>query len=89
MHPPATTAETVVLFTGFTNCPEEYYQLGSALQKEGYTVLLPLLPGHGHMPISEKEDDLSALPTDQQAYEDLITQMNSLMKLARPWRKNF
>ncbi|MBN2658684.1 MAG: alpha/beta fold hydrolase [Spirochaetales bacterium] len=37
----------VLIIHGFTGYPGEYYELAEELNREGYTVSLPLLPGHG------------------------------------------
>jgi len=39
-----------LLLHGFTSCPFELRLLGDHLQNEGYTVSIPLLPGHGTSP---------------------------------------
>jgi carboxylesterase len=39
-----------LLLHGFTSCPFELSLLGDQLQEEGYTVSIPLLPGHGTSP---------------------------------------
>lgn len=39
--------KAVLLIHGFTGYPGEFYELAGALNREGYTVSLPLLPGHG------------------------------------------
>ncbi|MFW9951253.1 MAG: alpha/beta hydrolase [Candidatus Thorarchaeota archaeon] len=39
-----------LLLHGFTSCPFELRQLGDQLYNEGYTVSIPLLPGHGTAP---------------------------------------
>jgi carboxylesterase len=39
-----------LLLHGFTSCPFELRMLGDHLQDEGYTVSIPLLPGHGTSP---------------------------------------
>lgn len=38
----------VVLFHGLTNCPRQFEQLGELLYAEGYNVLIPRVPFHGH-----------------------------------------
>ncbi|EGO63710.1 alpha/beta hydrolase [Acetonema longum] len=40
----------ILLVHGFTGSPSEMRLLGESLQKEGYTVLAPRLPGHGTSP---------------------------------------
>jgi len=44
-----------LLLHGFTSCPFELRLLGEHLQKEGYTVFIPLLPGHGTSPQELKD----------------------------------
>jgi carboxylesterase len=39
-----------LLLHGFTSCPFELRLLGDHLQNDGYTVSIPLLPGHGTSP---------------------------------------
>lgn len=39
-----------LLLHGFTSCPFELRLLGDHLQEHGYTVSIPLLPGHGTSP---------------------------------------
>jgi carboxylesterase len=39
-----------LLLHGFTSCPFELRLLGDHLQNEGYTVSIPLFPGHGTSP---------------------------------------
>jgi carboxylesterase len=43
-------ARGCLLLHGFTSCPFELRFLGDHLQNEGYTVSIPLLPGHGTSP---------------------------------------
>src|SRR5918998_1676938 len=45
----------VLVLHGFTGCPQSMRPLAEAFADEGYTVDLPLLPGHGTSP-----DDLAA-----------------------------
>ncbi|MEB3267028.1 MAG: alpha/beta fold hydrolase [Leptolyngbya sp.] len=44
---PAPTARVCLLFHGFTASPHQFEPLGQRLHRAGYTVLAPLLPGHG------------------------------------------
>ncbi len=39
-----------LLLHGFTSSPFEMHELGESLHREGYTVHIPLLPGHGTDP---------------------------------------
>lgn len=42
-----TNGKAVLIIHGFTGYPGEFYELTEELNQEGYTVSLPLLPGHG------------------------------------------
>lgn len=42
-----TNGKAVLVIHGFTGYPGEFYEISEALNQEGYTVSLPLLPGHG------------------------------------------
>ena len=75
----------VILFHGFTACPQQYFELSPRLAAEGYEVLLPLLPGHGHVPQrsgSTIVDDVSDLPTGatKGRYADLGLAMNDIAR---------
>lgn len=60
----------VVLFHGFTACPQQYFDVSKKLVAEGFDVFLPLMPGQGRMPLDELDksglakDDLSDLPVN-------------------------
>ncbi len=41
------TDRAVVLFHGYTNCPQQFKRLGEQLQQRGYNVWIPRAPGHG------------------------------------------
>jgi alpha-beta hydrolase superfamily lysophospholipase len=41
------TEHVIVLLHGFTNCPEQFYQLGMQYFEAGYNVLIPRMPYHG------------------------------------------
>jgi len=41
------TADAIVFYHGFTNCPEQYRLLAQAFFDQGYNVYVPLMPGHG------------------------------------------
>ena len=46
-HGALPTNPVAVLFHGLTGMPQELEDLGRALAREGYRVLIPCLPGHG------------------------------------------
>jgi pimeloyl-ACP methyl ester carboxylesterase len=41
------TERAVVFFHGYTNCPQQFRQLGELFYQMGYNVLIPRLPRHG------------------------------------------
>lgn len=41
------TEQAVVLLHGYTNCPEQFDVIAEAYAAEGYSVVVPRLPGHG------------------------------------------
>ena len=41
------TRDVLVLLHGFTNCPEQFHELGRRLHALGYTVFIPRTPWHG------------------------------------------
>jgi alpha-beta hydrolase superfamily lysophospholipase len=61
---------TVLLLHGYSACPQQYAEIAKELSAEGYTVLVPLLPGHGHA----YTVDASGKATDHT--EQLITDAN-------------
>jgi len=76
---------TVVLIHGYTACPQEFFALSRALARQGYRVILPLLPGHGRRYPALKGDDLSGLPVSRdwaEAYGELVSRINGIMEVA-------
>jgi pimeloyl-ACP methyl ester carboxylesterase len=63
------TEHAMVLLHGFTNCPEQFGQLGERFFELGYNVLIPRLPYHGY--VDQMTDDLQKLTLqDTIAYGD-------------------
>lgn len=61
-------AGSVVLFHGFTACPQQYWEISSQIAAQGFHVFVPLLPGHGwqyQQKQGKVSDDVSAMPADQ------------------------
>jgi alpha-beta hydrolase superfamily lysophospholipase len=54
------TADSVVLWHGFTNCPDQFVRLGTMLFERGYNVYIPLMPRHG---LRDRMTDALALLT--------------------------
>lgn len=74
----------VMYLHGFTACPQQFFDLGQQLSAQGYTVLLPLMPGQGRMPPDGPQgvgDSYAELPksTEMQRYYDFIAEMNVIM----------
>jgi esterase/lipase len=42
------TDRAIVLFHGYTNCPQQFKLLGDQLHERGYNVWIPRMAGHGH-----------------------------------------
>lgn len=70
---------TVILFHGFSACPQQLFELADRLRKEGYEVLLPLNPGHGRLPKNGR-DVIDYMPSidNWERYEELADQMNEI-----------
>ncbi len=77
----------VVLYHGFTACPQQFYDVSEKLADLGYDVFLPLMPGQGRMPLDEKDssgvakDNLADLPADLNT-EAIVRQAATMNKLA-------
>ncbi len=41
------TADAIILWHGFTNCPDQFVELGRLFFDRGYNVFIPLIPRHG------------------------------------------
>lgn len=85
---------TILLFHGYSACPQQYLSLAPKLAAEGYDVLLPLNPGSGndyHFPsngscvlgFSKKcggpLDDATHLPQDTQHYTAFVARMVDIL----------
>lgn len=74
----------VVLFHGFTACPQQFFELVEPLTQEGFEVFLPLLPGHGRVPEVKDGsfvDDIEGLPSvgELDRYDALVADMQAVM----------
>ena len=56
---PGTKGETIVVIHGFTGCPAHWRLVAPVLAEAGYTIVAPLLPGHGTRP-----EDLTGVSAD-------------------------
>jgi len=66
---PNKTKRVLLFFHGFTASPMQYIPMGESFFKDGYNVLIPLMPGHGFTG-SWQEKNPPPLPTDPQVYKD-------------------
>jgi pimeloyl-ACP methyl ester carboxylesterase len=57
------TERAVVLFHGYTNCPQQFRELGQIFYDLGYNVLIPRLPRHGLA--DRKVENLSPLKAEE------------------------
>jgi pimeloyl-ACP methyl ester carboxylesterase len=59
----ARTERAVVFFHGYTNCPQQFNELGQIFYDLGYNVLIPRLPRHGVA--DRKVENLSPLKAEE------------------------
>jgi carboxylesterase len=57
------TEKAVVFFHGYTNCPQQFRELGQIFYNMGYNVLIPRLPRHGMA--DRKVENLSPLKAEE------------------------
>jgi pimeloyl-ACP methyl ester carboxylesterase len=70
------TGEVIVYLHGFTNCPNQFQQLGARFFELGYNVLVPRMPLHG---IADRlTKDLARLTA-----EELVTFTSEVLNIAR------
>ena len=63
------TEHAIVLFHGYTNCPEQFARLGERFYELGYNVYIPRLPYHGY--VDRMTGDIAKLTAeDLAAYGD-------------------
>jgi carboxylesterase len=70
------TEHAIVLLHGFTNCPEQFGQLGERLFERGYNVFIPRLPYHGY--VDQMTDDMEKLTR-----QDILAYADSAVDIAR------
>lgn len=72
----------VMMFHGFSGCPQQFFALAAKIAERGFDVLLPLHPGHGRQPDADGNEDLSRLPQAQDrfnAYAEFAAHLNQIM----------
>ena len=71
----------VMLFHGFSACPQQFYGTAEDLSKFGYKVYVPLLPGHGYVKSNKPEHrDLPNLKDGHKKLENFVTLMNEIVR---------
>ncbi len=76
----------VIYFHGFTPCPQQFFDMGKALAEQGYDVFIPLLPGHGRVPLDGamgNKEDVKKLPERAEIYEAFVQKMVRLAASAK------
>ena len=82
---PSKTSETkgvIMLFHGYTACPQQFFEWAERLNNLSWEVVVPLHPGHGYKKL-ENGDNMKYLPDStnfKKKYGDFVTSMNELMK---------
>jgi pimeloyl-ACP methyl ester carboxylesterase len=76
---------SVVLFHGFTACPQQFWEVSTQIAAQGFHVFVPLLPGHGwqyRQEAGKVSDDVSAMPADQDytQYTQQATEMAGMLR---------
>lgn len=77
----------IVLFHGFTSCPESYNFQADALQRQGFFVITPLTIGHGRIfnncvdkSTCVNGDPLEELPETKEKYIKYVKQVNEIVQ---------
>jgi esterase/lipase len=74
----------LVIYHGFSGCPNQFINIGRKLAAQGYHVLMPLLPGQGRVPLKiDREngtvkDDNTAMPRNVEGYRNLTRKINQI-----------
>jgi len=74
---------TIMMFHGYTACPQQFDRLIPLLTARGYTVLVPTLPGFGYKYKTVKgkiEDYIEDMPEDPSLYREFGDRMVAIMK---------
>ena len=77
----------VIMYHGYTACPQQYFEWARLLTQDGFHVLMPLSPGHGLVP-KANGDDVTLLPNIAEMnngfskYSELVLTMNEIAKEA-------
>lgn len=76
----------LIAWHGFTGCSDQFIEIAQIVQQRGFTVLLPLLPGHGLKYTTDsngiQHDNFTFLPTTPTEYNDHLDRMNDIIQAA-------
>lgn len=73
----------VILFHGFTACPQQFFAIGKRLAEAGFDVLIPLNPGHG-MRTDTGVKEQASLPNKEnyrEASNQFISTINGIARM--------
>lgn len=76
------TKGVIILFHGYTACPQQYFEWAERLSQKSWEVIVPLHPGHGYTK-TDGQDNMKYLPNTEnfkKLYGGFVAQMNELMK---------
>lgn len=69
----------VVMFHGFTACPQQYFDIAADISRNGWDVLLPVLPGHGHANIELEGTELPKLDNFSAKTTQFVQEINNIL----------
>ena len=76
------TKGVMILFHGYTACPQQYFEWAERLSANSWEVVIPLHPGHGYTKV-DGQDNMKYLPDTEnfkEAYGGFVRQMNQLIE---------
>ena len=83
----------IILYHGFSACPNYYNEIADKLQDECWHIYLPLTIGHGYNQCASNDTscasgihlkfNLTQLPTSREPYIDFINMMNTIIKVVK------
>lgn len=84
----------VVLNHGFTACPKFWYLLTPQLLAEGWTVMAPLMPGHGRNPNIQQNGSQSYVVKDYyeelpERKEEYMTYSDEIIEISEEYRAKY
>ena len=74
---------SVLLYHGFTACPQQFFDWAQVLAKQGFAVYLPLIPGHGRVRPAPGRDNFQDMPNENDYWSKLsgfTDRMNNILR---------